>query len=345
MAAGNSPPEPTVSAGMAKALADFAAARGADSRQLLIKAEIAPHDLADPDARVPFAHYVALMRAAKMLCNDPALALEFGADVDSRSYSIASLIAHASPTMSAALAQINRYGRLVVDVEGLGDGPRFEIVMEDGHRWMVDRRADPNDFLELTESSWSRFICWTRKLFPQATYALTAEVTHAAPAHAAAYDRIWQVPVTFGAARNAIQTTVTWGDLPVAPEGRYAFGVLTERAEALLEELEKAQTVRGRVESLLLPLLHTGDVSIEAIARMMLTSRQTLYRSLKAEGVTFEQVLDALRHRLALRYLAGRRVSVNETAYLVGFSDSSAFSRAFKRWTGRRPQTVLSEST
>ena len=67
-------------------------------------------------------------------------------------------------------------------------------------------------------------------------------------------------------------------------------------------------------------------------------SRDTLYRRLKAEGVTFEQVLDGLRHRLALDYLSARKVSVNETAYLVGFADAAAFSRAFKRWTGISPR-------
>ena len=55
---------------------------------------------------------------------------------------------------------------------------------------------------------------------------------------------------------------------------------------------------------------------------------------------TFEQVLDELRRQLALHYLARRKVSVNETAYLVGFSDPAAFSRAFKRWTGASPRTV-----
>lgn len=70
-------------------------------------------------------------------------------------------------------------------------------------------------------------------------------------------------------------------------------------------------------------------------------SRQTLFRKLKAEGVTFEKVLDELRHRLALYYLSGQKVSVNETAYLVGFSDPAAFSRAFKRWTGCSPRMIL----
>ena len=89
-----------------------------------------------------------------------------------------------------------------------------------------------------------------------------------------------------------------------------------------------------------MPVLHTGDISMDAIAEKMAVSRQTLFRRLKAEDATFEKVLDELRHRLALNYLGGRKASVNETAYLVGFSDPAAFSRAFKRWTGKSPSEM-----
>ena len=80
---------------------------------------------------------------------------------------------------------------------------------------------------------------------------------------------------------------------------------------------------------------------MKAIADELGLSRQTLFRKLKAEGVTFEQVLGELRHKLALHYLCGKKVSVNETAYLVGFSDPAAFSRAFKRWSGCSPRVML----
>ena len=66
-------------------------------------------------------------------------------------------------------------------------------------------------------------------------------------------------------------------------------------------------------------------------------SRQTLFRRLKEEGTTYTQVLDQLRHRLAIEYLKGSKASVNDTAYLVGFSDAASFTRAFKRWTGKTP--------
>ena len=85
-------------------------------------------------------------------------------------------------------------------------------------------------------------------------------------------------------------------------------------------------------------MLHTGNTSMDAIASKLGLGRQTLFRKLKAEGTTFEKVLDELRHQMALNYLGGKKVSVNETAYLVGFSEPAAFSRAFKRWTGTAPR-------
>jgi AraC-like DNA-binding protein len=280
------------------------------------------------------------MRAAKDLCGDPALALKFGADSDFRKWSVVGLISFAAETMADAFLQLNRYGRLVVDVEGLGEGPRFGMSMKDGAMWMIDRRANPNEFPELTESTWSRFICTSRQSYPDATFALEAHVTHAEPHYRAVYEAMWQVPIRFNAEWNAIRVDPAWPTLKLHGGDRYVFGVLAERGDALLKELASTTTARGRVESLLMPVLHTGDIAMETIAAKLGVSRQTLYRNLKAEGVTFEQVLDELRHRMALDYLRARKVSVNETAYLVGFSDPAAFSRAFKRWTGRSPREM-----
>jgi AraC-like DNA-binding protein len=92
------------------------------------------------------------------------------------------------------------------------------------------------------------------------------------------------------------------------------------------------------VERTLEPLLADGPVRIDQVARELGYSRQTLYRRLKAEGVTFEQLLEGVRQRLARRLLGKEGLSVKEVAYRLGFSDPAAFSRAFKRWTGRSPR-------
>jgi AraC-like DNA-binding protein len=97
---------------------------------------------------------------------------------------------------------------------------------------------------------------------------------------------------------------------------------------------------RREVERHVEPMLPLGAVRMEKVARALGCSRQTLYRRLKIEGITFEQLLDGLRRRLALRFMREPGLSVKETSYRLGFSEPAAFSRAFKRWTGRAPRAA-----
>ena len=331
----------TVAAGLARALMELAVSRGASRAELEARSGIAPADLEDHDHRVPFAKYVALMRAGKELCADPALPLHFGETIDMSEFSVVGLLAHASETMMEVLAQLNRYGQLVVEVD-IGAAGRFALEPKDGALWLVDTRKDPDEFPELTESTFTRMICGPRR-FMASGYVLEVHVTHAAPAHRAEYERIWRCPVQFERPWNALRLDPALPSQRVAVQPRFVFGVLSAHADALLERLKSSKTTRGRVEHLLLPILHTGQASMEAIAAQLGLSRQTLYRQLRSEGVTFDQVLDELRHQMALHYLSGKKVSVNETAYLVGFSDPAAFSRAFKRWTGTSPRALRSK--
>ncbi len=93
-----------------------------------------------------------------------------------------------------------------------------------------------------------------------------------------------------------------------------------------------------QVERNLEPLLASGPVRIDEVARELGLSRQTLYRRLKAEGTSFETLLDRLRRRLALRLIRKEGLPVKEAAWRLGFSDPASFSRAFKRWTGKSPR-------
>ena len=99
----------------------------------------------------------------------------------------------------------------------------------------------------------------------------------------------------------------------------------------------KPRCFKAEVESAIEPLLESGAANIDRVARELGMSRQTLYRRLKAEGVTFEEVLEAKRRQLAVRLLGAGKSSVKAAAYKLGFSDPAAFSRAFKRWTGVSP--------
>src|SRR2546430_14171477 len=80
----------------------------------------------------------------------------------------------------------------------------------------------------------------------------------------------------------------------------YLSEVLSARADELLKSLERSRTTRGRVENLLVPVLHTGEATVEMIASKLGLSRHTLFRKLKADDATFEQILDERRHEMAL---------------------------------------------
>jgi len=326
--------EPTIGAGFARGLLEVAVARGAPRAALLAACGIAPEELTDQDARLPFSKYVALMRAGKALSGDPALALHYG-EMDISEVSIVGLIGQTAETVRESLAQLNRYVRLIVEAEGV-EADRFAIRRERGGTWVVDTRQYPNVFPELTESAFSQLVSRARPAL-KGEFLKAVHFTHPEPPYRAEYERIFAAPLTFDADWNAMQVDEAMLNEKVQRLPGYAFGVLSERAEALLKALESSKSTRGRVEALLMPILHTGEASMDLIAEKMRLSRQTLFRRLKSEGVTFEQVLDELRHKLATHYLHGQQVSVNETAYLVGFSDPAAFSRAFKRWTGVSP--------
>jgi AraC-like DNA-binding protein len=130
------------------------------------------------------------------------------------------------------------------------------------------------------------------------------------------------------------------------PPGRRSpfMAFLGEVTKAIQERAElKPSPLQREIEQRLEPMLAAGPVRIDEVARALGYGRQTLYRRLKAEGVTFEQILDRLRRRLATRFLR-EGLSVKETAYRLGFSDPAAFSRAFKRWTGGSPSAVSRDS-
>jgi AraC-like DNA-binding protein len=330
--------EATVSAGNAGSLIELAVTKGARREELHRRSGIAPDRLHDQDNRVLMSEYFDLVQSAKELTGDPAFALEFGRTVHMQEFSILGLIFHACETVLDAIVQANRYGQLVIDVD-VGTSERFQWQRRAGQLWLVDTRPDPNAFPELTEVTFGRFMRLTRP-FWDTPLVTEVNVTHAAPDYSAEYTRFFEVPTAFETEWNAMRVEEARLRQRIAVQPRFAFGILSEHAERLLESLEGSKTTRGRVESLLMPVLHTGEASMDYIAERLAVSRQTLYRRLRAEGVTFETVLDELRHKLAVHYLGGEKTSVNETAYLVGFSEPAAFSRAFKRWTGATPRSM-----
>src|SRR5262249_12909798 len=255
------------------------------------------------------------MRAGQELCRDPALALHFGESVPASEFSLGSQVGAFSETMEQGLALFNRYAPLTIEVDIVGSGDRFQFERGDGQVWIIDTRAIPNEFPELTESAFARMISTSRQFFAEMSFLKAVHVTHPAPPYRAEYDRIFRVPVKFESDKNALLADDSWMNWKPPLSSPPMFEVLTAHSEALLEKLATSKSVRGRVEELLEPRLSTGEATMEIVASKVGVSRQSLFRKLKAEGVTFEEVLDDLRHKLALRHLNGEGLSVKETAF------------------------------
>ena len=341
-------PNPTIAAGYPKALLDFAVSRGADRRMLIERSHIRLDDLTDQDSRIPLANYLALLTAGIELCNEPALSLLFGEAVKLQDISIVGLIGVAFDNVESVRRQVNRYAPLTLDADDGGTADAVEFVRENGDVWMKFTTEIYKENPLITESGFARNVCGARALVASMLASMPSlanlqfpkaiRFTHAEPSYRAEYDRIFGVPLFFGSHMNAFLIDEAFLKMKLPRTNPYLSEIMSARAEELLKSLESSKTIRGRVENLLIPILHTGEVSMDMIAVKLDLSRQTLFRKLKAEGVTFEKILDELRHKLALHYLNEKKVPVNQTAYLLGFSQPAAFSRAFKRWTGSSPR-------
>jgi AraC-like DNA-binding protein len=247
------------------------------------------------------------------------------------------LLLQASATIAEVLVQLNRYAPLLVEVECAGAN-RFEQRRRGAEIWIVDTRLHPDSFPELTEMTFARFVRSTRQ-YGMGSFVTEVHVTHPEPAHAAAYASVFGSPAHFSAGWNAMLVDEMWLSQPVQLQPSYLADILAAHSEALLKQLEAAQSARGQIERLLVPILHTGDIRMERAAAALGWSSDTLYRRLRSEGVTFEDLLDDLRRKAALHYVEAESIPINQIAYLVGFSEPSAFSRAFKRWTGSSPRS------
>ncbi|MDF0595958.1 AraC family transcriptional regulator [Psychromarinibacter halotolerans] len=333
----------TMAAGFASAFLDYAEAEGAPRDRLLAAAGLTEDDLADQDMRVPVASYHTLIAAGIKATGDTSLLLRHVLETRLETMSIVGQIVHASTSFPHSLDQLNRYARLMADVPIPGGRGRFEIQREGNAVWVVDHRPSDGNWMA-TESGFARFISEFRRSAPEYPFEQALEVTYAPPPHANRYPELFRVPVTFRAKRNALRINPVWLDEAFDGGKDYVFGIFTRHADALLEDLATNDTVRSDVETRMLADLHEGSLSMDRIARDLGMSRQTLYRRLKDEGVTFAQVHDDLRRRMAMDYLSTRKVSVGETAYLLGFSEASAFVRAFRRWTGSSPTVWLGQN-
>ncbi len=328
---------PTLIASLAASFIDYAVRHGANKAALLRASGIPETEVRNPDGRIPADDYIAVIDAAVSATGDTGLAMRHAAETNIDRVSIVGLIVEAAGPLDAAIRHLNRYTRIIADLPVAGGADRFELRQEGDARWLIDHFPAADVAPVAIEESFANMISGFRKAAPGHEFALEVQVSFPAPPHRALYEEIFRAPVRFNAGRNAIRLNPAWLEQNTLVSQPYAFSLFARHADVLLAELDREETTRARVEAQILPDLHKGSLSMDDVARNLGMSRQTLYRRLKDENATFAEVHDDLRQKMARDYLTARKISVNETAYLLGFSEASSFVRAFKRWTGRSP--------
>jgi len=117
----------------------------------------------------------------------------------------------------------------------------------------------------------------------------------------------------------------------------YLKKILMKHTESEMARLNADTRLQDDVKGIIIELLPKGLVSIERVCGTLGVSRWTLARKLKQEGITFKAMLAGVRKELAISYLQTTKWTTNEIAFLLGYSEASAFQRAFKIWTGKNP--------
>jgi len=129
--------------------------------------------------------------------------------------------------------------------------------------------------------------------------------------------------------------------LPFIHADGYLNDLLLKYCEAALADRRGDMSqLRTRVENAISSVLPHEKVRVDDVARSLGMSKRTLARRLSDEGLNFTEILQQLRRDLAVRYLDDRKLHVSKIAWLLGFHEASAFTHAFKRWTGKTPREI-----
>lgn len=159
--------------------------------------------------------------------------------------------------------------------------------------------------------------------------------SHSKPDDLTPYRRFFKAPLRFGAEQTTLMFRARWLTRPLPGADATLRGILQRRVEAL--EANGGVDIVAQLRRVLRSLLLTGSGSLDQVAQLFSMHRRTLNRRLEASGATFQRLVEETRYEIARQLLDDTRMSVVEIAGALDYADASAFTRAFKRWSGSSP--------
>ena len=322
--------------GAARKFAEAAARRGVAPETLCRAAGLDPACLQDADHDIPFTRLLELAECGARLTGDGAFGLHVGERTDAKTYGLLGYVTINRRTFGEALSSLIRYQRIRTKaVEFTLDVAGVEARLAYHYR---AAGAAPRVRRQESEEMLSTMMRVARGLTGVDWVPREVHFEHAEPPDTSEHARIFRAPVRFGRPMTKLIFDVSVLELPLVGADPALGSLLERQAEELLAGSRHHGGFAGRVREVISEGLPGGEARVDVVCRRLGVSPRTLQRKLREEGTTFQGLLEETQRALAEFYLRKPEVAIGEVSYLTGFSQPSAFHRAFRRWTGLTPQ-------
>ncbi|MDH4874496.1 AraC family transcriptional regulator [Pseudomonas sp. BN515] len=322
--------ERTIASHFVRAALRGAMRQGVDCAPVLRAAGIQPALLDEPRARVAPEQFTRLLQLLWEVLDDEYMG--FGLQRSKRG--TFAMMCHAiihCRTLDKALGRGTLFYGLFPDAPRISlarDGDFAVLTVDDA------TLSDPDHFLvESLLVIWHRLGSW---LIGQRIRLEEATFSYDEPAHAAEYELLFPTSRQFAAPRTSLRFHARYLAMPLLQDERTLRHFLEHSPADLLARPDGGDSLTSQIRRLLGRDCRTWP-DLEAVAQQLHTSPQTLRRHLREEGSSFQELKDHLRRDLAIYHLGRDELSIQDIAEQLGFSEPSAFHRAFKKWTGLTP--------
>jgi len=327
---------PTATGAVSRLAYAHARSSGIGLAPLLTAAGLTARQVEDRDARLGVHQQIKFLNLVAHAVADPLFGFHLAQVPDLRELGLVYYAAASSDKLGDALRRMARYCAVVNEGFALNyvDHQGIEVAFD---YTGVSRHLDRHQ-MEIGVTVLMR-LC--RQLTGRRLAARRVTLAHRRNGDCAEMAAFFGCDIEFGAAADRVVLAAEAGDIPVISADPYLNRLLIANLEeALARRPTRQGTFRAAVENAIVPLLPHGKVKAGEIAALLGLSQRTFARRLAADGLTFSEVLERLRGDLAQQYLADPGLNVSRIAWLLGYQEVSAFTHAFKRWTGKRPRDM-----
>ena len=327
---------PTASGGLSRLAANRLRRADIKLEPLLSHVGLTIDQIDDPEQRIDGSNQIAFLETAAHALNDEFLGLSLAEEVDCRDLGLLYYVMASSDTLGGALKSGSRYSRITNEAIVLQYREMPEPTLRLSYSG-IPRHADRHqiEFCIVVMVRVSRLLSG-RQLVPKRVSTM-----HVRSEGISKFARFLGNDIEFGSDADEIVFPAGSADWPLVNADPRLNKILVKVSEeTLTSRKSNSGAFRVMLENAIAPLLPHGQAHAHVVATKMGMSERTLARRIAEEGVTFSEVLQQLKARLASRYLEDDRMPISRIAWLLGFEDASSFSHACRRWTGKSPRAI-----